>query len=193
MKPIAQRLGSTEGAEIAEVAMVLPLVFMLLLGIIWFGRVYNVYSTITQAAQQGAITAARATCTTCSGPTGGGWNGTNFPDDSTVDTAIFAVLQASRIDPGQIPTNSNPPTTSTLSTCGIPPLSPPLSLPLTCTTNNNITICRNALMTPTASNQPIQCGVVVSFQYPFKFLLPFTSLNNHQITLSAQAQSRMEY
>ena len=50
---------STDGAEIAEAALVLPLVFMLLLGIIWFGRAFNIYSTIQQAAQQGAIVAAR--------------------------------------------------------------------------------------------------------------------------------------
>jgi hypothetical protein len=182
--------GSSEGAEIAEVALVLPLVFILLLGIIWFGRVFNIYSTITQASQQGAITAARASCATCS-PMGGGWNGTNFPDDGTVDAAIFAVLQASSIDPGQIPVNSNSPV---LSSCGIPPLSPPLSLPLTCTTTNNITICRNALLKPLASTTPSpQCGVVVNFQYPFQFYLPFTSLNLHEIVLTAQAQSRMEY
>jgi len=33
---------------------------------------------------------------------------------------------------------------------------------------------------------------VVSFQYPFQFYLPFTSLNMQKIILSAQAQSRME-
>ena len=190
-KPIALRLGSTEGAEIAEAALVLPLVFTLLLGIIWVGRVFNIYSTIQQAAQQGAITAARATCASCP-PSGGGWNGTSFPSDGTVDTAIFAVLQASSIDPTQIPVNSNPPTPSP---CGIAPLTPPLNLPFAgCTTNNNVTICRNVLLEPTTSAIPSpQCGVMVSFQYPFQFYLPFTSLNMHQIVLSAQAQSRMEY
>ena len=59
LKPIALQLRSADGAEIAEAAMVLPLVFMLLLGIVWFGRAFNIYSTITQAAQQGAIAAAR--------------------------------------------------------------------------------------------------------------------------------------
>ena len=62
IKPIALRLRSTEGAEIAEAALVLPVAAMLLFGIIWLGRVFNIYSTIQQAAQQGAITAARATC-----------------------------------------------------------------------------------------------------------------------------------
>ncbi len=55
----SRKLGSADGAEIAEAALVLPLVFMLLMGIIWFGRAFNIYSTIQQAAQQGAIKAAR--------------------------------------------------------------------------------------------------------------------------------------
>ena len=184
VKPIALRLVSTEGAEIAEVALVLPLVFTLLLGIIWVGRVFNIYSTIQQAAQQGAITAARATCTSC--------NGTGFPSDGTVDTAIFAVLQASSIDPGQIPVNSNPPNPAPCGTAPSP-LSPPLNLPLACT-GTTITICRNVLLEPTTSGIPSpQCGVLVSFQYPYQFYLPFTSLNMQRIVLSAQAQSRMEY
>lgn len=179
-KRIARKFGSTDGAEIAEAALVLPLVFMMLLGIVWFGRAFNIYSTIQQAAQQGATAAARATCTTC---------GDVPSTDATVVAAISAVMQASNLDPTQIPTNSKPPTPSS---CGIPPLSPPLSLPLKCTTTGNITICRNVLLNPPASTQPPQCGTVVSFQYPFQFYLPFTSLNMQNIVLSAQAQSRME-
>ena len=53
MKLRAHKLGNTEGAEIAEAALVMPVVFIFLLGIIWFGRAFNIYSTITQAAQQG--------------------------------------------------------------------------------------------------------------------------------------------
>jgi hypothetical protein len=45
-------------------------------------------------------------------------------------------------------------------------------------------------LNPTAT--PAQCGSVVSFQYPFKFYLPFTSLNLQQVVMSAQGQSRME-
>src|ERR1700693_841798 len=93
--PTTRRLSSTEAAEIAEAALVLPLVFMLLMGIIWFGRAFNIYSTITQAAQQGAITAARASCATCV-------PSNSFPIDGTVDNAIYAVMRASSLDPTQI-------------------------------------------------------------------------------------------
>jgi hypothetical protein len=179
VKRIARQLESTDGAEIAEAALVLPLVFMLLLGIVWFGRAFNIYSTIQQAAQQGAITAARSSCVTCG----------NAPNGNVYST-IAAVMQASSIDPTQIPVNSNPPNPFP---CGVPPLSPPLSLPLACTTTSNVTICRNVLLNPPAGGtQTPQCGVIVSFQYPYQFYLPFTSLNNQKIILSAQAQSRME-
>ena len=173
VKRIASKFESTDGAEGAEAALVLPFVFMLLLGIIWFGRAFNIYSTITQAAQQGAITAARSSCVTC---------GNAANNDGTVDSAIYAVMQASSLDPGQIPANSNPPTP-------MPCVNPPGA----CTTGNNITICRNVqLNTNVGANEPLQCGSVVSFQYPFQFYLPFTSLNMQKIVLSAQAQSRME-
>jgi len=169
---IAQQLRNADGAEIAEAAMVLPLIFMLLLGIVWFGRAFNIYSTIQQAAQQGAITAARAPCATCTG---------SFP--TSVDNIVTAVMQASNLDPGQIRASS-----PSLLSCANPPL------PVTCTTSGttNVTVCQQVLLNSPASTQSAQCGAVVSFQYPFQFYLPFTSLNMQQVILLAQAQSRME-
>ncbi len=177
MGRIKQTLRCTDGAEIAEAALVLPLVFMLLLGIVWFGRAFNIYSTIQQAAQQGAITAARSTCaTTC---------GDITATTAQVSNAVTAVMQASSLDPGQI---INPGTA-----------------PTGCTSSSNITICQQVLLNPTSNPTQIQscgyptapsssqiCGALVTFQYPFKFYLPFTSLNLQQIVLSAEAQSRME-
>src|ERR1700733_5170387 len=100
LKQIVRRLARRDGAEIAEAPLVLPLVFMLLLGIIWFGRAFNIYSTIQQAAQQGAISAARSSCGTC---------GNTGSTDATVDGVVGAVMQASSLDPTQIPVNSIPP------------------------------------------------------------------------------------
>jgi hypothetical protein len=177
IKRIARQLGSTDGAEIAEAAMVLPLVFTLLLGIVWFGRAFNIYSTITQAAQQGAITAARASCGTC---------GNDFPLNGPVQTAVEAVLKSSNLDPAQILANPNP---AAPSPCANPPSPTP---PAGCTTTGNIKVCRNVWLNSAYATQPPQCGAIVSFQYPFQFHLPFTSLNQQQVILSAQAQSRME-
>ena len=172
---IIHQLKGGDGAEIAEAAMVLPLVFMLLLGIVWFGRAFNIYSTIQQAAQHGAIMAAREGCATCGAST--------FP--ISVDTTVTAVMQASNLDPSQISIPSAMPT---------PPSCVPAALPVTCKKSaNNIILCQQVLLnSPASSTQPPQCGVIVSFQYPFSFYLPFTSLNLQSVVMSAQAQSRME-
>lgn len=174
VRPIARRLKNADGAEIAEAALVLPLVFMLLLGIIWFGRAFNIYSTIQQAAQQGAIKAARATCATCD---------PDFPGPSAVSNAVEAVMQSSNLDTSQILVSPNPPSPNFCT-----------NTPQGCTTTaSNIKVCRNVLLNPPASTTQLpQCGTIVSFQYPFNFYLPFTSLNLQQIVMSAQAQSRME-
>jgi hypothetical protein len=176
VKRIAGKLESTDGAEIAEAALVLPLVFMLLLGIVWFGRAFNIYSTIQQAAHQGAIFTARGTCVTCNN---------DFPTNNEVYNHVVAVLQASSLDPKQI----NPSTDPGLLPCPSPPVPPGGG----CAQYKKIWVCRSVQLNPSADvTQPLQCGSAVSFQFPFQFDLPFTSLNMQQIILSAQAQSRME-
>jgi hypothetical protein len=186
VKPIASQLRSADGAEIAEAALVLPLVFMLLLGIVWFGRAYNIYSTIQQAAQQGAITAARASCSTC---------GDNPATVAAVDTVVTNVLQASNLNPAQIQLGAFP-NCAPGSPCALCPAPfPPNGGCPAPTTGLNIYVCQNVQLNPLSSHaspQPTQCGSVVSFQYPFSFYFPGTSLNLSQILLTAQAQSRME-
>jgi Flp pilus assembly protein TadG len=68
----ASRAASAEaGAEVFEFALVLPLLATLLLGIIWMGRAYNIYQTITRAAREGARYAVLPSCATC---------GNSYPD-----------------------------------------------------------------------------------------------------------------
>lgn len=173
MRLRAHKFRGTEAAEIAEAALVMPVVFIFLLGIIWFGRAFNIYSTITQAAQQGALVAARPTCASC---------GSAFSTNAAVVTAVTAVMQASSLDTTQIIGGSG-------------------SLNPGCTTLSNIVICREVVVSspstglPSLCGPPQQsqvCGTTVSFQYPFQFYLPFTSLNLSRVVMNAQAQSRME-
>lgn len=156
--------------------MVFPLLFTLLLGIVWFGRAFNIYSTITQAAQQGAITAARSSCATC---------GNAVPSDATVTGVVEAVMKSSSLDtsPTVILVNPNPVAPVF---CANPPN--------TCNTAaDNIKVCHNVLLNPPAGGTQLpQCGTIVSFRYQFNLSLPFTSLNFQNVVLSAQAQSRME-
>src|SRR4029078_3438282 len=58
-------LHDASGAEIAAGAVVLPLLFMLLFGIMWFARAFNIYTTVNRAARQGALAEAANNCATC--------------------------------------------------------------------------------------------------------------------------------
>jgi Flp pilus assembly protein TadG len=182
LKQIVRRVARTDAAEIAEAALVLPLVFMFLLGIVWFGRAFNIYSTIQQAAQQGAITAARSSCATCEN---------TAATTASVDAVVTTVMQASSLDPSQIQPPTSAPNCGTLVCGACPAPFPPAPTTGPCSSTDNIYVCQNVQLNP-GTTQPVQCGAVVSFQYPFQFYLPFTSLNLQQIVLSAQAQSRME-
>src|SRR5208282_1208869 len=146
IKLIASRLGRTDGAEILEAALVLPLVFMLLLGAISFGRAFNIYGTIQQAAAQGALTQARYSCGTC---------GDARATHTMVDNAIIAVMQAASLDPSQIQLPAKP----TLHACPAPwPSGGGCAK-----TANNVYVCRNVELA--GGTQPLQCGTVVTFQY----------------------------
>jgi hypothetical protein len=125
-------------------AMVLPVMFLVFLGIFWAGRIYNIYATVNQAAREGARVAAQATCMTCG--TG------NVPgDDTAVFDAVKAVMLADHLDLTKIPT----PGFATPTGCGGR---------AACTQPGNVWVCRNVLLTPTGT--PQECGVLVEFSYP---------------------------
>lgn len=172
----------TRGSEIAEAALVLPIFFMLLLGIYWFGRAFNVYSTINHAAREGARAATAQTCATCGSPN------TGLTTDQ-IATQVAQALQASSLDPTQVThllgiTHTRCGGGPAVS-CSVPAadphicvyydvqLQPPASLPL-------------------GSGSPA-CGVSVEFQYPYQFFFPFTSLNMQKIMLNAGVQMTGEY
>ena len=54
MKKPSRKLRNERGQTLTEFAMVLPLLFVLLFGIIQFGIVFNNYVTLTDAARAGA-------------------------------------------------------------------------------------------------------------------------------------------
>lgn len=174
MKWLRKVAGDARGAEIAEAAIVLPLVFMLLLGIYWFGRAYNIYATITHAAREGARAATASTCATC---------GNTALLESQVAAQVAQALQASKLDPAQVtPLLPNP----VLKDCttGAPVIPACASSPAICFVANV------RLNDPTTG--PPACGVSVSFQYPYQFYLPFTSLNGQLIQLKADVQTTGE-
>lgn len=171
----------TRGAEIAEFAAVLPVLILLLLAIMSFARAYNVYTTITYAAQEGARTAAASSCATC---------GNTASTASDVATRVDQVLQASRIDPTAIQSYTGTSSGTSCTGGGAP----------TCSDSGQVHVCTNVELnsqtfrrrrgggTVTTVTGPTACGATVSFQYPFQFNLPFTSLSRQIVTLKADVQ-----
>src|SRR5437764_9680617 len=88
-------LTESRGAEIAEAAAVLPLMFMILLGIFWFGQAFSIYGAITRAAHDGARAGSIPYCATCSGAS------TLAQGELNAANAIQADLLASRLDPNK--------------------------------------------------------------------------------------------
>ena len=58
MSRLKKIVTATTGSEIAEAALVIPIFFMIMLGIYWFGRAFNTYATINHAAREGALLAS---------------------------------------------------------------------------------------------------------------------------------------
>lgn len=177
MRLLSRLRRETSASQIAEAALVLPIVFTLLLGIFWVGRAMNVQATINQAARQGARVAVTAKCATCG----------NTP--LTVDQVaaqVGAALQASRLDPNLVTPN----TAATYTNCGTgaascltPTVGP--NIPQICMYNN--VQLNQPISGPTT--EPPACGVVITFRYPYPLTLP---LGSQQIHLTAQIQMEGE-
>lgn len=174
LRSAIQRLGAeVRGAEIAEAAAVLPLMFMMLLGIFWFGQAFSIYGAITRAAQEGARAGAAPYCTTCTGAN---------PLATNAINAVNAALVGSKLDPNQA---TQPTPVPTLISCSSAP-------PLCSIASGKICVQSPVQFFPPTATAPGVCGTSVTFQYPFQFWLPFTSLNKQKIWLTASARVRME-
>src|SRR6202040_2261122 len=89
---LGRLVSEVRGAEIAEAAAVLPLMFMILLGIFWFGQAFSILGTITRAAQDGARAGAAPYCTTRT-------PGSNSQNQNAFN-AVQASMSAAKLDPG---------------------------------------------------------------------------------------------
>jgi Flp pilus assembly protein TadG len=168
----------TVAAEIAEAAVVLPLLFMVLLGIYWFGQAFRIYGTITRAAQDGARAAAAPACTTCT-------RLTTTELSTNADNAIKNVLAAANLNSSALKRPTTPPSFlsclpsgGTISKCDG-------------TSPSGVCVQYDIQLSNTTTGTGV-CGVSVTFLYPFTFWLPFTSLNLQKIRIPAEAQVRQE-
>ena len=184
------RMRSAEASEVAETALVLPLAFMMLLGVFWFGQAFSIYGTITQAAREGARAATAANCTTCAAG--------NTPSQNAFN-AVSGVLVAAHLDPTKM---QQPTTIPSLCTCGSADTNCSGGSAVACDSSQS-KICVQGYSGGVQQNVQLSypsnpqggagvCGLSVSFQYPFRFWLPFTSLDKQLLYLRADAQTRAE-
>jgi len=176
MRSLRNILFETGGAEIAETAAVLPVLFTVLLGIFFFGRAYNIYGTINQAALQGARAAVAPPCATCTAtpPVTAAQIATNF---------VAPTLQASKLDPTQVQPWTPPNVCQCGAGCVAVACDPAgvAAVPSICVQSNV------ALNTTAGAHQ--ECGTSVAFRYPYNFNLPF---NAFTLQMKAAAQMRVE-
>jgi TadE-like protein len=165
------------GTEIAEAAAVLPLMFMILLGIFWFGQAFSMYGTITRAARDGARAAAGPICVTC----GPALNPTQVSQNAA--DAVQSALAVAKLDINQATKPAPPPA---LVSCFD-------GTPVGCSSaQTNVCVQENVQLLSASPGGQGVCGVSVAFQYPYQFWLPFTKLNKQLIQLQAQSRVRME-
>ena len=182
MGKLKKLISATTASEIAEAALVIPIFFMIMLGIYWFGRAFNTYATINHAAREGARVGVAQPCATCASLT-------ILQTTNLIAAQVGQSLQASSLDPGQA-TNVGQPLTRAACGGGTATCQTPGAGPLMCVYYN--VQLQPAASLPLNSGAPA-CGVSVQFQYPYQFAFPYTSLNMQKIMLNAGVQMRGEY
>jgi Flp pilus assembly protein TadG len=180
--------GDACGTELAEAAVVLPLLFVMLIAVFWFGQAFRIYGALTHAAREGARAAVAPACATCAATT---------PTQNATD-AVNSALTAAHLDTAQLADLKtwNPPALcacgSTNSTC----------TPKSCNDAPAIHVCvqtnvQLSYINPQGGAGACGTSVSMRYKYPYRFTLPCwpqpcTSLDLSHMSLPAQAQMRLE-
>ena len=169
--------GETVGAEIAEAAIVLPLVFMLIAGNLLVRASLQHLRHDHPCGARRCAGRDRADCATlrkCAS------------SRDQVATRVAQALQASKLDPTQVtPLLPNPAMKDCVTRA------PVIACAVSEAEIRQICFQPNVRINDPTTGPPA-CGVSVSFQYPYQFYLPFTSLNNQLIQLKANVQTTGE-
>ena len=177
------KVSDCRGSEVLEAALVLPLMFILLLGIFWVGRAYNIYAAMNHAAREGARTAGNPSCATC---------GNTAPTGDVIATqSVAPALQASGLDPSLVTY-----TTPYFCPCGVTACASPVACDSAGTgAVPSICVQYNVDMGVPNYSPPV-CGTAVSFQYPLKIpmlpWIPYGVADYSNIVLKTQVEARYE-
>jgi Flp pilus assembly protein TadG len=179
----------TRGTEIVESAFVLPIVFMFVIGIIWFGLVFLIYGTLAQGTRAGAGAAVAPVCATC---------GTTPSPAASAQTAVYNALAAAHLSKSNlVPWGGVSPkwTPPTLCTCGTATSSSACATAAPCDTGvTDACVQENVQLSYPSQGGAGTCGVSVSarYQYPYHFSIPLTTLDIGNVLVPGQAQMRAE-
>jgi Flp pilus assembly protein TadG len=180
----------TRGTEIVESAFVLPLVFMFVIGIIWFGLVFLIYGTLAQGTRAGAEAAVAPVCTTCSAGTA--------TVATNAQTAVYNALGAAHLNKNNlVPWGGTSPkwTPPAVCTCGTASSSSACATAALCDAGvTDVCVQENVQLSYPSQGGAGTCGVSVSarYQYPYHFSIPLTTLDIGNVLVPGQAQMRQE-
>ena len=159
---------SEDGAEIAEFAIVLPILFFLVLAMFWLGQAYNISNNLNKAATDGLSAALKNTCATC---------GNTAATNTQIADAIEKAFQAGNLKAGNLqpftPTPTCPSTrfTSVTSSTGIA---------------YKVEVCSGLALWPGST----VVGTRIAMQYRTPISSPVGAFRN--LTLAAVVQGRPE-
>jgi hypothetical protein len=173
------------GSEIAEFAMIVPLFFMIFMGVFWFAQAFRIYGTLTHGAREGAEAAVASVCTTCPG---------GATPAANAQTAVQNALLAAHLNTNGLVQTSKwtPPV---LCSCGSTSSSCGGGNPVSCDGSvTNVCVQENIQLSYPSKGGMGTCGISVSarYQYAYHFRIPLTSLDLGNMYLPGQAQMRLE-
>jgi hypothetical protein len=182
---------NTDGSEIAETALILPLFFMIFMAIFWFGQAFRAYGTLAAGTRAGAEAAVAPVCTTC---------GTPPPTQAATNaqTAVQNALASAHLDKNSLVVwgGASPKwTPPALCSCGSTDSSCGGGTPVTCDGSvTNVCVQENVQLSYPLKGGMGTCGISVSarYQYAYHFPIPFTDLDLGNMLLPGQAQMRVE-
>jgi Flp pilus assembly protein TadG len=164
-------LVESDAAEIAEFAIVLPILFFLVLAMFWVGQAYNISNNLNKAATDGLAAALKNTCAASCG---------NAPATTTqIGDAIEKAFQAGNLKSGNLQAYTPALTPS----C---PSGAVTSVTSSSGTSYTVEVCRNLPLWPGA----IVTGTRIAMQYQMPIMSPVAAFRN--LRVSAVVQGRPE-
>ena len=159
----------SDGAEIAEFAIVVPILFFIVLAMFWVGQAYNISNNLNKAATDGLAMALKNTCASC---------GNTAPTNTQIADAIEKAFQAGNLKAGNLrsfaptPNCPSPLFTSVTSSSGIA---------------YNVEVCTGLPLWPTTTTI---LGTRIAMQYQTPISSPVGGFRN--LTVAAVVQGRPE-